>query len=213
MKRRLALTVLFCGLVCSASGQVALEWNELPELPPQSGATMQPGLAGAFAGISNNALIVAGGTTFPEPVWESDQIWHDDIYVLIRDSDVDESYHWITGQKLERPCCFRCFCFHQTGRCLYRRQRCRANTFRRVPAALGTGKRTVSLRSRCRVSPHRVPTRVLQSLAKRSTSQAEQRDPTSKRPTEPSGRWTYPKLMANGSVSFRGRAHPGGLPS
>jgi len=103
MKRQLALTVLFCGLVCSASGQVALEWTELPELPPQSGATIQPGLAGAFVGISNNALIVAGGATFPQPVWESDQTWHDDIYVLIRDSDVDESYHWKTGQKLEKP--------------------------------------------------------------------------------------------------------------
>jgi SSS family transporter len=106
MKRQLALTVLFCGLVCSASGQVALEWTELPELPPQSGATLQLGLAGAFVGISNNALIVAGGATFPQPVWESDQTWHDDIYVLIRDSDVDEPYRWITGQKLERPVAF-----------------------------------------------------------------------------------------------------------
>jgi SSS family transporter len=103
MKRRLALTVLFCGLVSSAAGQVNLEWTELPELPPQSGATIRPGVAGAFAGISNKALIVAGGASFPQPAWESDKTWHDDIYVLERDSDVDESYRWITGQKLDRP--------------------------------------------------------------------------------------------------------------
>ena len=64
MKRCLVLTVMFFGLVSNASGQVALEWTEFPELPPRSGATVQPGVAGAFAGISNDALILAGGASF-----------------------------------------------------------------------------------------------------------------------------------------------------
>ncbi len=106
MKRCLVLTVMFFGLVCSASGQVALEWTELPELPTPSGATIQPGLAGAFTGISNDALIVAGGASFPDPLNESVQTWHDDISVLVRDTNADESYRWITGQKLDRPVAF-----------------------------------------------------------------------------------------------------------
>lgn len=103
MKRCLVLTVLFFGLVASASGQVALEWTELPDLPPPSGAPIQPGLAGAFTGISNDALIVAGGVRLPDPLGESVQTWHDHIHVLVREPGVDQPFRWVSGQKLERP--------------------------------------------------------------------------------------------------------------
>ena len=42
-----------------------LLWSELPELPPLPGQTSQPGLAGAFTGVHNDALILAGGANFP----------------------------------------------------------------------------------------------------------------------------------------------------
>ena len=42
--------------------QEAISWSELPELPDSLG------LGGAFAGVSNGALLVAGGLNFPHAV-------------------------------------------------------------------------------------------------------------------------------------------------
>lgn len=60
-----------------------LRWRELPDLPNTLG------VAGAFAGVSGEALIVAGGANFPEPLFKDGQrnpsarkIWWDDVYVL-----------------------------------------------------------------------------------------------------------------------------------
>jgi SSS family solute:Na+ symporter len=87
-------------------GREVLNWSQLAELPPIEGKAIQPGLAGAFCGIHNDALIIAGGANFPRPVWESKKAWHDDIYVLVKGSGgsaaADESYRWITGFKLEK---------------------------------------------------------------------------------------------------------------
>lgn len=43
----------------------AAQWSRLPPLPAPEGAARQEGLAGAFAGFSNGALLVAGGVNFP----------------------------------------------------------------------------------------------------------------------------------------------------
>ena len=71
-----------------------LDWTELPELPAQLG------VAGPFAGVSNDALIVAGGTNFPNGApWDGGgKVWHDDIYVLEKGED-----EWRTGFSLPRP--------------------------------------------------------------------------------------------------------------
>ncbi len=60
-----------------------LKWQELPDLPNIDG------VAGAFSGVSNGALIVAGGTNFPEPLFKDGQVnpeakktWYDEVYVL-----------------------------------------------------------------------------------------------------------------------------------
>jgi SSS family transporter len=74
-----------------------LEWSNLPDLPDKLGR------AGAFIGVHENALIIAGGANFPEPVWESQKRWHDGIYVLTRDSGSESGYRWHTGFKLPRP--------------------------------------------------------------------------------------------------------------
>lgn len=83
----------------AATGQeptaAMLTWQELPPLPDELG------VAGPFAGIHNNALIVAGGANFPQPVWENDKVWHDAIHVLVRGED--GSYSWIDGGELPRP--------------------------------------------------------------------------------------------------------------
>ena len=63
----------------SAQGDGALlEWSELPPLPDAVGR------AGAFIGVSNDALIVAGGANFPEGrPWDGhEKVWHSDAFVL-----------------------------------------------------------------------------------------------------------------------------------
>lgn len=53
-------------------------WSKLPPLPDPEG------FAGMFAGVSNGALIVAGGANFPDGLpWEGGRkVWYDRIYVL-----------------------------------------------------------------------------------------------------------------------------------
>lgn len=70
-----------------------LDWHELPDLPNSLG------VAGPFAGVDNEALIVAGGANFPLPVWESEKQWVDTIYLLERKT---EGYQWQAVGKLPR---------------------------------------------------------------------------------------------------------------
>lgn len=67
----------FGGAAQNTQGAV-FEWEQLASLPDTNG------FAGPFAGVSNGALIVAGGANFPAGMpWEGGpKVWHDDIYVL-----------------------------------------------------------------------------------------------------------------------------------
>ncbi|WP_410001124.1 sodium:solute symporter family transporter [Stieleria sp. JC731] len=69
-------------------------WSELPELPTKLG------VAGPFAGVHNDALIVAGGANFPEPIWETEKVWHDTIDVLHHQNG---KLVWSRQQPLPRP--------------------------------------------------------------------------------------------------------------
>jgi len=68
---------------------INFEWQELTSIPPANGNTTQPGLAGAFTGVHNDALIIAGGANFPNGgVWEGGaKVYHQDVYVLEKTSD------------------------------------------------------------------------------------------------------------------------------
>lgn len=75
----------------------------LPDLPTLNDQIEQKGLAGGFVGISNGALLFAGGANFPEKLpWEGGKKrWWDDIYVLERE---EQTYQWRTEVfKLDRP--------------------------------------------------------------------------------------------------------------
>lgn len=75
-----------------------LHWEELPTLPDAAG------VAGPFAGVHGDALIIAGGANFPQPIWESKKTFHDAIYVLVREpADSRPAYRWITGFRMEKP--------------------------------------------------------------------------------------------------------------
>lgn len=82
-----------------------LSWKRLPDLPPGAGQDVQPGLAGAFVGVHNGVMIVAGGTNFPEALpWDGGKkVWHDDVFVL--EKTPEDSCRWIVdaGWKLKRP--------------------------------------------------------------------------------------------------------------
>ncbi len=73
-----------------------IDWEELPELPNEHG------LDGAFAGVSNGALIVAGGSNYHDARDGIRRTWYDDIYVL---TDAEDET-WRTGFKLKMPLAF-----------------------------------------------------------------------------------------------------------
>ena len=89
-----SLLVIFAVAFVGEAPAQELRWDELPALPNTIG------LGGPFAGVHNDALIVAGGANFPDaPPWDYGQkIWYDDIYVLEPGAS-----EWRTGWNLKRP--------------------------------------------------------------------------------------------------------------
>ena len=84
-----------CGPERPDYGKDVLKWEQLPALPDPVG------FAGAFAGASEDALIVAGGANFPagRPWDGSPKVWHDRIFVL----DDPEGPWQLASEKLPRP--------------------------------------------------------------------------------------------------------------
>ena len=87
------------------SASPALEWTELPEVPPAVGEQVQAGLAGPFSGVHNDALIIAGGANFPEALpWEGGtKVYWDDIYVLEKNESGEYKWLVITDTQLPSP--------------------------------------------------------------------------------------------------------------
>ncbi len=75
------------------SQSISLDWQSLPELPGKLG------VAGPFVGVHDDRLIVAGGANFPDPVWESDKKWHEQVHVLEKTSS---GFAWRDGGQLSR---------------------------------------------------------------------------------------------------------------
>lgn len=76
------------------SAERHLRWQQFPALPDPIG------FAGAFAGTSGGALLVAGGANFPDKMpWEGGRkVWYDTGFVLERPDGV-----WRSAFKLPRP--------------------------------------------------------------------------------------------------------------
>ena len=72
------LSFLFISSINSQNTDSKIDWSELPPFP------VKIGLNGMYTGMHNDALILAGGTNFPNrPVWEGGQKkWYDSIFVL-----------------------------------------------------------------------------------------------------------------------------------
>jgi SSS family transporter len=71
------VAVLACARIADARDEL-LQWDEAPPLPDAHG------LAGPFAGVSNDVLLVAGGANFPQgrPWGGHPKAWHDRIFAL-----------------------------------------------------------------------------------------------------------------------------------
>jgi len=97
LRPRLLLITLGLLLILTHAleGADDLHWSELAPLPDSHG------FAGPFAGVSGDALIVAGGANFPggRP-WEGHaKVWHDRVFVL-----TDRNGSWIVADTtLPRP--------------------------------------------------------------------------------------------------------------
>jgi N-acetylneuraminic acid mutarotase len=80
-------------LVPAAMSQVP-SWSPLPSLPDKEG------FAAMYAGVSGDALVVAGGANFPgKRPWEGGtKVWYDDIWVLEKPDGA-----WRQAGKLPRP--------------------------------------------------------------------------------------------------------------
>lgn len=93
------IILLFLVLVMSFQSYAQdsyFEFSKLPDLPPNVGHEVQPGLAGTYTGIDDNVLIVAGGANFPDKSpWEGGtKTYYNDIFVLKK--DIDGGYQWHT---------------------------------------------------------------------------------------------------------------------
>ena len=103
MKNHLIRVVAIC--CCMASSTYAqnaltqLQWSSISTLPSRGETKPHPGLAGAFAGVHNDVLIIAGGANFPDgPNWEGGtKAYHRKIYLL--DQHEDGTYHWINPKQ------------------------------------------------------------------------------------------------------------------
>jgi len=80
----------------SADSSNMLNWQAMPSLPDELG------VAGPFAGTSGEALLVAGGANFPEPVWDNNKVWHDKVYVMVPTAD-GSGFEWSGKGELGRP--------------------------------------------------------------------------------------------------------------
>ena len=90
-----ALLVVGAMVVQGAGAATKLKWTELPPVPDKEG------FAAPFVGVSNGALIVAGGANFPDgyPWEDGKKVWYDSVFVL----EKPNAKEWKTGFKLPGP--------------------------------------------------------------------------------------------------------------
>lgn len=95
--------LVFAAASCFGANVTKLEWTKLPPLPPAAGQAKQPGVAGPFAGVHGDALIVAGGANFPDKLpWDGGaKVWWKDIWVLEGLSGT--SPRWVNDRTFSLP--------------------------------------------------------------------------------------------------------------
>jgi N-acetylneuraminic acid mutarotase len=78
-------------LICATQHNEPFAWGHLPALPEA--------VSGQFAGVSNGALVVAGGAHYPVSLFQGGtKVWSDSIFIL-----EPGTTRWRAGFKLLRP--------------------------------------------------------------------------------------------------------------
>lgn len=97
--------LIFSSLVSSLLSFGA-EWERLAPIPNTLG------VAGAFAGVSGGALLVAGGANFPNGLpWEGGaKVWHSDVFVMEKPSS-----EWRLAGTLPQPLGYGVTVSHKRG--------------------------------------------------------------------------------------------------
>ncbi len=84
LQKTISLIFLLLLSISLSASQKYLSFSYLPELPPNTGYSFQPGLAGPYSGVDDDVLIVAGGANFPDKApWEGGtKVYYDEIFLL-----------------------------------------------------------------------------------------------------------------------------------
>ena len=87
-------------LTFNSCNRMNIKWTDLSPLPATASESVQPGVAGPFAGIHGNTLIVAGGANFPDTMpWHGGKKqYHAEIYMLKLPGG---GISWTTGRNSE----------------------------------------------------------------------------------------------------------------
>ena len=83
--KSILITCIFCTVSLNSQSQSEyFQYSSLPDLPANTGMSVQPGLAGPYAGIDDDVLILAGGANFPEKLpWEGgEKVYYNEIFIL-----------------------------------------------------------------------------------------------------------------------------------
>ncbi|MEL6926023.1 MAG: hypothetical protein AAFO94_18420, partial [Bacteroidota bacterium] len=99
MRKPTLVLFLFLGAVGWLLAQPVdryFDWRTLPTAATTQDTQTPPGLAGAFSGVHNNALLLAGGVSYPDSLlWEGGQKqWYDRIYVYTISEKNDTAGNW-----------------------------------------------------------------------------------------------------------------------
>ena len=89
------MMALAVGQGCQPSGSAGIEWEQATQVPDAVG------FAGAYAGVSNGHLLVAGGANFPEgtrPWSGGTKQWNDKVFAL-----AEKGGQWKEVGRLPRP--------------------------------------------------------------------------------------------------------------
>ncbi len=94
------LLLHFAGFSANGTNQTTTDWlsftnSLIPDIP------ISKGVAGAFTGLDDDVLIVAGGSYFDKPLWEGGQkMYSDSIFACIKNGD---AYQWRFAGRLPYP--------------------------------------------------------------------------------------------------------------
>jgi N-acetylneuraminate epimerase len=103
---RCVVSMLVMTLAVSVPGFAEDSWRPLSSLPDREG------FAGSFAGVSHDALLVAGGANFPDksPAEGGLKVWYDKVFVL-----ESPNGQWQTAGTLPRPLGYGISVSHRDG--------------------------------------------------------------------------------------------------